>query len=60
MTSEPKNSRKWLYTFSIIGIGALVTGIANLYYEQYIIAIAMVLVLLAQIINIVKWRKQQR
>lgn len=60
MIAQPKNSSKWLYTYIIIGVAALVTGIANLYYEQYITVIAMAFVLLAQIINIVKWRKMKR
>lgn len=51
-------SRKWLYTFIIIAIAALATGIISLYYKEYMIATGMGLVLGAQVFNIVKWKKQ--
>lgn len=51
-------SRKWLYTFIIIAIAALITGIISLYYKEYMIATGMGLVLGAQVFNIVKWKKQ--
>ncbi|WP_199830388.1 hypothetical protein [Parabacteroides bouchesdurhonensis] len=52
-----KLSVKWLYTFIAIAIIALGTGIASLYYKEYLIAGCMGLVFIAQVINIIKWKK---
>ena len=52
-----KLSKKWLYTFIVIAFGALATCTAALYHKEYIIAIGTGLVFGAQVINIIKWKR---
>ena len=47
-----KLSKKWLYTFIGIAFVALAT-----YYKEYIIATGTGLVFGAQVINIIKWKR---
>ena len=50
-------SKKWLYTFIGIAFVALATCTAALYYKEYIIATGTGLVFGAQVINIIKWKR---
>ena len=52
-----KLSKKWLYTFIGIAFVALATCTAALYYKEYIIATGTGLVFGAQVINIIKWKR---
>ena len=52
-----KLSKKWLYTFIGIAFVALATCTADLYYKEYIIATGTGLVFGAQVINIIKWKR---
>ena len=49
-----KLSKKWLYTFIGIAFVALTTA---LYHKEYIIATGTGLVFGAQVINIIKWKR---
>ena len=53
-----KLSKKWLYTFIGIAFVALATCTAALYYKEYIIATGTGLVFGAQVINIIKWKRE--
>ncbi|WP_455627390.1 hypothetical protein [Parabacteroides johnsonii] len=52
-----KLSKKWLYTFIGIAFVALATCTTALYHKEYIIAIGTGLVFGAQVINIIKWKR---
>lgn len=52
-----KLSKKWLYTFISIAFVALATCTTALYHKEYIIAIGTGLVFGAQVINIIKWKR---
>ncbi|MBP3642254.1 hypothetical protein [Parabacteroides johnsonii] len=52
-----KLSKKWLYTFIGIAFVALATCTAALYHKEYIIATGTGLVFGAQVINIIKWKR---
>ena len=58
MGMNDRLSKKWLYTFIGIAVASLTIGIAALFYKEYVTAVAMGLVLTAQIINIVKWKRR--
>ncbi|MBC8602699.1 hypothetical protein H8784_13355 [Parabacteroides acidifaciens] len=55
--SNKSLSKKWLYTFIVIAILALVTCAFALYYKEYIIATGTGLVFGIQAINIFKWKR---
>ena len=55
-----KLSKKWLYTFIGIAFVALATCTAALYYKEYIIATGTGLVFGAQVINIIKWKRDKK
>ena len=57
VVNDKKLSKKWLYTFIGIAFVALATCTAALYYKEYIIAIGTGLVFGAQVINIIKWKR---
>ena len=52
-----KLSKKGLYTFIGLAFVALATCTAALYYKEYIIATGTGLVFGAQVINIIKWKR---
>ena len=52
-----KLSKKWLYTFIGIAFVALAPCTTGLYHKEYIIAIGTGLVFGAQVINIIKWKR---
>ncbi len=47
----------WLYTFVAIAVAALVVGLFALNYKEYLIVIAMGMVFVAQIISIIRWKR---
>lgn len=59
MKGDQQLSKRWKYSFLIIGIAAGLCCLANLYYKQYIIAGATAIVVVAQIQNYRKWKKKQ-
>lgn len=59
MSTNGKLSRKWGYIFALTGIAALGTCIAGIIYNEYLIASATGMVLGAQIVNFIKWKKQR-
>ena len=52
-----KLSKKWLYTFTGIAFVPLATCPTALYHKEYIIATGTGLVFGAQVINIIKWKR---
>jgi uncharacterized membrane protein YkvI len=52
-----KLSKKWLITFIVIAIATLVVGIFGLIRKEYLIVACMAIVFIAQIFNIIKWKK---
>ena len=52
-----KLSKKGLYTFIGIAFVALATCTTALYHKEYIIATGTGLVFGAQVINIIKWKR---
>lgn len=55
--SNKRLSKKWLYTFIAIAIAALVTCLFSLHYKEEVIAIGTGLVFVAQILNIIRWKR---
>jgi uncharacterized membrane protein YkvI len=52
-----KLSKKWLITFIVIAAATLVVGIFGLIRKEYLIVACMAIVFIAQIFNIIKWKK---
>lgn len=60
MKTFRSDSPNMVYIYLAIGVSAIIVGIVNLYYKQYITAIAMAVVLAGQIVGYINWKKKQR
>lgn len=59
MNRRERLSRKWAYIFIIICIAAFVVAAIALMREEWVIAAACGFVGGAQILNLIKWKKQR-
>lgn len=59
MNTNKRLPRKWGFIFAIIGIAALATTIAALWFEEYVIALATGVVFCMQAYNFVGWMRQR-
>lgn len=58
MIKDPKKMLRLMLVLCIfIGLAALAVGIVAIAKEEYIIAVAMILVAAWQIVNLKKWKK---
>ncbi|MDD4592145.1 MAG: hypothetical protein PHG06_17235 [Parabacteroides sp.] len=54
-----KQSKRWLITFIVIAIAALIVAIFSAIKKEYLIFTCMAIVFVAQVFNIIKWKKEQ-
>ena len=61
MPKNPKKVLRWMTLLCIvIGLAAIAVGVVAVAKEEYIIAVAMLLVSIWQILNYIQWKKSLR
>lgn len=61
MPKNPKIVLRWMTLLCIvIGLAAIAVGVVAVAKEEYIIAVAMLLVAIWQILNYIQWKKSLR
>lgn len=61
MPKNPKKVLRWMMLLCIvIGLAAIAVGVVAVAKEEYIIAVAMLLVAVWQILNYIQWKKSLR
>ena len=61
MPKKPKKVLRWMTLLCIvIGLAAIAVGVVAVAKEEYIIAVAMLLVAIWQILNYIQWKKSLR
>ncbi len=61
MPKNPKKVLRWMTLLCIvIGLAAIAVGVVAVAKEEYIIAVAMSLVAIWQILNYIQWKKSLR
>lgn len=61
MPKNPKKVLRWMTLLCIvIGLAAIAVGVVAVAKEEYIIAVAMLLVVVWQILNYIQWKKSLR
>ena len=61
MPKNPKKDLRWMTLLCIvIGLAAIAVGVVAVAKEEYIIAVAMLLVAVWQILNYIQWKKSLR
>lgn len=61
MPKNPKKILGWMTLLCIvIGLAAIAVGVVAVAKEEYIIAVAMLLVAVWQILNYIQWKKSLR
>jgi len=54
-----KLSKRWFITFIVIAIAALIVAIFSAIKKEYLIFTCMAIVFVAQIFNMIKWKKER-
>lgn len=61
MPKNPKKVLRWMTLLCIvIGLAAIAVGVVAVAKEEYIIAVAMLLVAIWQVLNYIQWKKSLR
>lgn len=61
MPKNPKKILRWMTLLCIvIGLAAIAVGVVAVAKKEYIIAVAMLLVAVWQILNYIQWKKSLR
>lgn len=61
MPKNPKKVLRWMTLLCIvIGLAAIAVGVVAVAKKEYIIAVAMLLVAVWQILNYIQWKKSLR
>lgn len=59
MNTNNRLPRKWGIIFAVVGIAALATTVAALWFKEYVIALATGIVFCMQAYNFVGWMRQR-